>query len=77
MNHTYNVIILLLIIAFLSYILFLWKKIRKLSDLNVALQIAGAKFVQEHRILVDQYRQLANINKAFRDVSKVRNYKKK
>jgi hypothetical protein len=83
MNTTYLTIITALIICFIVYFLSVRKATKKLLIKNATLREALAKLLIEHRILVDQYRQLANINKALRDVrpavanATVKNYKKK
>jgi len=78
MNHIYNVTILLMIIGFLVYVLKTQKKIRVLTETNKALQKISIDLIKEQKTLSDQYRQLANINKALTDIRpKIRNYKKK
>ena len=67
-----------MIIGFLVYVLKTQKKIRVLTETNKALQKISIDLIKEQKTLSDQYRQLANINKALTDIRpKIRNYKKK
>ena len=72
MNYIYIAIIISLIIAFGIYFYFTRKLIRQLIDRAIAFQEAGNKIYEEHRILIDQYRQLAKISEAYRAVSEAK-----
>ena len=52
--------------AFVIYIYLSRRTIRILSDTLISFQEAGQKLSEEHRILVDQYRQLHAIHIAFK-----------
>ena len=77
MNYIYLSIILVLVVLFGVYFYFTRKLIRNLIDSARAFQLAGNKAQKDLFILTDQYRQLANINKALREVDKVKSLKKK
>jgi len=77
MNYIYLSIILTLVVLFGVYFYFTRKLIRNLIDSARAFQEAGNKYQKDLFILTEQYRQLANINKALREVDKVKSLKKK
>lgn len=68
MNYLYLGIIISQAIAFITYFLFTKKVIKQLLDVNLAFKQAGEKAKNDLYLLTEQYRQLANINKAMRDI---------
>jgi len=67
---------IILIICSGVYVLLTRIAIRKLHQINIALQLAGQKAYKELGTLQEQYRQLANINQALRDISQPKKFKK-
>lgn len=66
-----------LVVLLVVYWFYTRRLIRRILNVNIALQSAGNKIQNELNILTDQYRQLANINQALRDVKKAKKGKNK
>ena len=73
----YQIISGLLLLALGLEFYFTRKAMRKLVDSAIVWQNIANKAKRDLGTLTDQYRQLANINKALREVDKVKSLKKK
>jgi hypothetical protein len=68
--NTYQIIIVLLIVSGLGYFFFTQKAIRQLVNYGMAWKRQSEDYKFQLSTLTDQYRQLAKINQALREIKK-------